>query len=395
MLSCCLLSLGCAALATPAFADDADGCSHFSWDVSHELKVMKQTAVPVTAATKPGTQAPAIQIDKLYELKLSPQSEEDAHPPHPWRTLTASEQARFDTGYAVFNTEWAPANTPAGRIDGLGPLFNSRSCDSCHNSRRRGRGPRGDGEAPSDLVIQLGQRVTRTRVVRGNPDCGYVLNTSAIQGFRPEARVSIEYKIKQVTLGDGTVVELREPRYHVDSLDGPKLPPNTVLMPRMPPPVQGAGLLELVPSAEMERVSRLEHDGPYGVRGRVSWLQGKTDKPVADAGRVAGRFGWQASEPSVASQIRAAFAREMGLTNPLESKDDCGPWNGACRTPYLVCGARRRYGECMPPQSVANPFTYFTMAVQDRSKKQSCGTLRKRTLPASDTFTRMRRNVAL
>jgi hypothetical protein len=68
-----LLSLGCAALLTPAFAGDADGCSHFSWDVSHELKVMKQTAAPVTAATKPG-QAPAIQIDKLYELKLSPQS---------------------------------------------------------------------------------------------------------------------------------------------------------------------------------------------------------------------------------------------------------------------------------------------------------------------------------
>jgi hypothetical protein len=73
-LYCCLVSLGCAALVAPAFSDDADGCSHFSWDVSHELKVMKQTAAPVTAATKPGTQAPLIQIDKLYELKLSPQS---------------------------------------------------------------------------------------------------------------------------------------------------------------------------------------------------------------------------------------------------------------------------------------------------------------------------------
>ena len=73
MLSCCLLSLGWAALASPAFADDADGCSHFSWDVSHELKVMKQTAAPVTAATQPG-HVPLIQIDELYELKLSPQS---------------------------------------------------------------------------------------------------------------------------------------------------------------------------------------------------------------------------------------------------------------------------------------------------------------------------------
>lgn len=73
MLTYCLLSLGCAVLATAALADDAGGCSHFSWDVSHELKVMKQTAAPLTAATKPD-QAPAIQIDKLYELKLAAQS---------------------------------------------------------------------------------------------------------------------------------------------------------------------------------------------------------------------------------------------------------------------------------------------------------------------------------
>jgi CxxC motif-containing protein (DUF1111 family) len=288
--------------------------------------------------------------------------QDDAHPPHPWRVLTASEQARFDTGYAVFNTEWVPANSPAGRIDGLGPVFNSQSCDSCHNSRRRGRGPRGDGPAPSDLVIQLGQRVTGTRVARGNPDYGYILNTSAILGFRPEARVSIEYTIRHVTLGDGTIVELREPRYRVGSLDGPKLLPDTVLMPRMPPPVQGAGLLELVAPAELERVARVERSGSGTIRGRISWLQINTHAPVADAnkvvadaggavvadankvaagaggaavahaGRVVGRFGWQASEPTVASQIGVAFAREMGLTNPLESKDNCGPWNVACRT---------------------------------------------------------------
>src|ERR1700741_5463777 len=84
--------------------------------------------------------------------------QKDAQEPHPWRGLTAPEQARFDQGYAVFNTEWVPANSPSGRIDGLGPLFNSQSSDACHNSRRRGRGPLQDGEAPSDLVIQLGRR---------------------------------------------------------------------------------------------------------------------------------------------------------------------------------------------------------------------------------------------
>jgi hypothetical protein len=68
------MSAGCATVVTAALADEADGCSHFSWDVSHELKVMEQTAAPITAATKPGAQAPLVKIDKLYELKLSPQS---------------------------------------------------------------------------------------------------------------------------------------------------------------------------------------------------------------------------------------------------------------------------------------------------------------------------------
>jgi hypothetical protein len=61
-------------MASSAFADEADGCQKFAWDVSHEVAVMKQTPAPVTAGTKPGAQAPEVKLDKPYELKLSPQS---------------------------------------------------------------------------------------------------------------------------------------------------------------------------------------------------------------------------------------------------------------------------------------------------------------------------------
>src|SRR5262249_38391380 len=108
--------------------------------------------------------------------------QDDAHPPQAWRELTPAEHSAFDPGYAVFNTDFVPANHPPGRIDGLGPLFNSPSCDTCHNSRRRGRGPLGDGDAPSDLVIQLGLRLPDGRVQRGTDDYGFVLNTAAIKG---------------------------------------------------------------------------------------------------------------------------------------------------------------------------------------------------------------------
>lgn len=162
--------------------------------------------------------------------------------------------------------------------------------------------------------------------MRGNVDYGFVLNVTATSGFRPEARISIAYQTRRVALGDGTAVELREPQYRVDKLDGSPLSPDTVLMPRMPPAVQGDGLLEMVPVAELERVARAEAAGADGVHGQVAWITTNT------AGPVVGRFGWQASEPTVASQVAVAFAREMGLTNPLESRDDCAPSNSACKT---------------------------------------------------------------
>jgi CxxC motif-containing protein (DUF1111 family) len=249
------------------------------------------------------------------------QVQEDAHPPQPWRTLTLEEQAAFDLGYKVFNTEWVPANTPAGRIDGLGPLFNAQGCDACHNSRRRGRGPVGDGDRPAGLVIQLGRRRQDGTLRRGTAEYGFVLNTAAIAGFVPEARIEVRYRLQPAILPDGTRIELREPHYHVADLSGPALAANTVLMPRLPPSVHGVGLLERVPPAELERIGNAE--AAAGIHGRIVWL-------VQANARVPGRFGWQATGPTVASQTAVAFAREMGLTTPLINIPDCGKADKAC-----------------------------------------------------------------
>ena len=50
-------------------------------------------------------------------------TQDDAHPPQPWRPFTPDEAQAFDLGHAVFNTQWTPAGEPAGRRDGIGPLF--------------------------------------------------------------------------------------------------------------------------------------------------------------------------------------------------------------------------------------------------------------------------------
>lgn len=254
--------------------------------------------------------------------------QDDLRAPQSWRALTVEEQSSFDLGHAVFNTQWSPANHPAGRRDGIGPLFNSASCDSCHNSRRRGRGPRGNGEAPLDLVIQLGKRLADGSVQRGSDDYGFVLNTAAIQGATPEAVVRIQYTYLPYMLADGSSVDLYTPHYEISQLSGPPLSADTVIMPRMPPSVLGMGLLESVPARHIVQAAKRaarEHrnEARDGVRGAVSWI-------ATSNGPVIGRFGWQASEPTIATQTATAFAREMGLTTELIGDIDCGRHDDAC-----------------------------------------------------------------
>jgi len=245
----------------------------------------------------------------------------DARTPTPWRTLSAEEQARFDLGHAVFNTTWLPAGEGNGRRDGVGPLFNLGHCDGCHNSRRRGRGARSDEDrAPVELVLQVGEWQDG-QLQRGHPRFGHIINTAAIDGFVPEAEVVVRYHPITRTRADGGEHTLWQPEYQVTPTNGGPLPGNLVLMPRLASHAQGVGLLEQIPEQAIVDGARPRPGYPQGV---VPWL----DMP---AGRVLGRFGWQGTERSVESQIAVAFAREMGLTNPLIDQIDCAPHDIACQ----------------------------------------------------------------
>jgi CxxC motif-containing protein (DUF1111 family) len=208
--------------------------------------------------------------------------------------LDAQEQAQVDLGQAVFNTQWLPAGTPgAGRRAGLGPLYNSGSCDSCHNSAKRGRGPERDGPAPAALVIQLGTRAADGRALPdGDPVYGHTLNTVALEGAA-EGSVTIRFHDVTGHYPDGTPWSLRQPVYEVSQLRYGPLSDATLLKPRLAPPLFGAGLLQAA---------------------------------MAAAGfRATAHFGWQGDVPSVRGQTAKAFALEMGLTSSLHPHDDVTP----------------------------------------------------------------------
>jgi hypothetical protein len=71
-----LLTIAIAALlCNGAHAAEPDPCTRFTWDVSHEAAVMKQSPQVLTAAAAPAADLPQLQLDKLYELRLGKQSD--------------------------------------------------------------------------------------------------------------------------------------------------------------------------------------------------------------------------------------------------------------------------------------------------------------------------------
>jgi len=256
---------------------------------------------------------------------LDPQPFTDRRNPPPYRKLSDAESARYDLGMAVFNTHFVVAGTPnAGRLDGVGPLFNSSSCDSCHNNGARGRGPTGDGPAPDSLVIQLTAATAKNPIdPAGDPVYGRVFNPIALAGVPPEGEVLIHYEARQGHYPDGTAWSLRVPHYELTQLHYGSIAQGTIVKPRLAPALFGVGLLDTI---------QPEDRGHPAGNGSALAMTGTTLAATGTAPALAGsgRFGWQATAPSARNQTARAFAREMGLTSTDIPTDDCTPAESAC-----------------------------------------------------------------
>ena len=230
---------------------------------------------------------------------------------HPAPVLAALERRAFAVGNAFFKDNWvtAPASTE-GR-DGLGPLFNARSCSSCHLRDGRGRPPRTDERAPSGLLLRLG-------VAHGagadapHPVYGGQLQDRAILGVEPEAAIRIRQQRVSGRFADGMAYELLLPSYEiVDPHYGP-IGDDVRVGPRVAPQVIGLGLLESVPEADIaSRADPWDADRD-GISGRAHYVASRRHgRPML------GRFGWKATQPTLEQQVAAAFVHDIGITSSL------------------------------------------------------------------------------
>lgn len=245
----------------------------------------------------------------------------------------------FKIGNAMFRKVWVSAPASTHKSDGLGPLYNARSCQGCHLKDGRGHPPAANW--PDDDAVSMFLRLSippqtdeqrralaehRINVVP-EPTYGGQLQDHAVQGHAIEGRMHINYEHVPVTLGDGETVTLRKPSYRVTDLGYGPLHPDTMLSPRIAPQMIGLGLLAAVPeSAVMERVDPDDENGD-GISGRPNRVWSAEKKRV-----MLGRFGWKAGMPSILEQSVGAFAGDIGISSRLAPTP-----SGECTPAQKVC----------------------------------------------------------
>jgi CxxC motif-containing protein (DUF1111 family) len=118
----------------------------------------------------------------------------------------------------------------------------------------------------------------------------------------------VDWEERRDRYPDGDGYALRRPAIHLSRLAYGPLDSQTRLSLRVPPVVFGLGLLEAVSDQEIRRFADPDDVDGDGVSGAVHEMRD------AVTGRtVPGRFGWKASQPSLAAQSAAALIADMGV----------------------------------------------------------------------------------
>ncbi|GAA3545218.1 di-heme oxidoredictase family protein [Zobellella aerophila] len=272
----------------------------------------------------------------------------------PASNLSFEERLDFSVGNSFFRNPWvvAPATTDAR--DGLGPLFNTNACQSCHIKDGRGHPPEHAGDNAVSMLVRLSIPATaadleflKTQGVVPEPVYGGQLQDMAIPGAVPEGKLIIDYRAESVRLQGGALVELRHPILHIGDPGYGPLRPDTLLSARIAPPMIGLGLLEAITPADILVGEDADDSNGDGISGRANRVWDHTRQQT-----VLGRFGWKAGQPDLRQQNAGAFAGDMGLSSALFGADDC--------TLAQDCGRFPGAGEQEVTDTVLDAVTFYS-----------------------------------
>lgn len=207
-----------------------------------------------------------------------------------------------EAGRELFVHEWSP-NDPLAKGDGLGPVFNAKSCAACHFQGGIGGGGGAAQNVHNFLVLpNRGDTVVREGTVHA-------------YATLPELRESLKAVRNRHTVVKGStrVVEENHCRYTVTVPDFDPVHGSIV----QPTALFGAGWIDRIASKAITQSLMSQAIGNAAKEFQLDFSAvppGRVRK-LAD-GRV-GRFGWKAQFATLEEFVAAACANELGLGTPL------------------------------------------------------------------------------
>jgi len=195
--------------------------------------------------------------------------------------LTSSQTAAFVDGKSEFVSQ-------EGVADGLGPVFNGRSCGECHSAPTIGGG--------SDRTV--------TR-----------FGTTTNGAFDPLAQFGGSLiQDHAITGADGSQHDF-----------APETVPAvaTIVAHRRTTPLFGLGLVDATPDQVFVDLAAKEAQRNDGTAGKVNMVTN-----ISAGMPTVGKFGWKDQNPTLFQFAGDAYLNEMGITNPQFPNENCP--NGDC-----------------------------------------------------------------
>ena len=306
----------------------ADSLRDIHLDVTPRTKAEAAWVAKMTALTQDFSVPETSEQNPGGDATILARNDRDAFS-QPSANLSFEQELDFKDGNELFRKVWTPS-------DGLGPLFNARSCQNCHIRDGRGHAPNGLDDTAVSMFLRVsipgGNAIAGIEAyiaTTAEPTYGNQLQDFALPGYDDEHRLQITYQTREVYLSDGEVVQLRAPTYIVADPGYGPLHKDARLSPRVAPQMIGLGLLEAIPAADILAATDPDDADGNGISGRANivWSP-EFDQPML------GRFGLKDGSPTVYHQSAGAFAGDMGLSNPLFPD----PW-GDCTLRQTKCRA--------------------------------------------------------
>lgn len=314
------------------------------------LDVVPRTAEEasrIEAATRPTSdfnQAEQFEPNPAGAATVRARDDTDAFS-QPSGNIPFERELDFKVGNGLFKKLWVSSPSSTLASDGLGPLYNARSCQRCHLKDGRGHPPDGPDDSavsmflrvsvpvPPDaamseieaFLLSAGEDAPRTRP---DPVYGGQLQDFGVQGHPAEYRLAVDYDEIDVSLSEGETATLLDPTYSAEDLGYGPLADGAMLSPRVAPPMIGLGLLEAIPADDIlagEDPHDADGDGISG-RAQIVWSF-EHERPML------GRFGLKAGAPTIREQTASAFAGDIGVSSPIFDvpAGDCTDAQAECR----------------------------------------------------------------